>query len=61
MKVTLLQTCRIGLLTTLLAASFPQDALAGLVGTRSRDPSEVDGNRLVFRLSTTPLQRSRGG
>ena len=38
MKVPLLQTCRIGLLTTLLGASFPEAGLAGLTGIGSDGP-----------------------
>lgn len=57
MKVALLPTCRIGLLTTLLAASFPEASLAGMAGSRL----EGEGTRYVFRISSTPLAGSRGG
>lgn len=57
MKGTLFPTGRIVLLTLLLAASFPQAGLAGLTGT----PLEGWGIPFVFRLSSTPLESSRGG
>lgn len=56
MKSTLRQTCRIGLLATLLAASSPGAGLAGLAGTLP----EGGGNQFVFRVSATPLARNRG-
>jgi hypothetical protein len=59
MKGTLLETCRIGLLTTLLAASFPQAGLAGLTGTGNL--SVGTGNQYVFLVSSTPLASSLGG
>jgi hypothetical protein len=57
MKGTLLQTCRIGLLTTILAASFPEAGLASL----GRSPRPGEGTPIVFLLSSTPLESSRGG
>jgi hypothetical protein len=57
MRSALLPTCRIGLLTTLLAASFPQASLAVLTGSRL----EGGGTRYVFRVSSTPLAGSSGG
>jgi hypothetical protein len=57
MKGTLLETCRIGLLTTFLAASFPEAGLASL----GQSPRPGAGNPIVFLLSSTPLENSRGG
>jgi hypothetical protein len=57
MKVTLLQACRISLLTTFLAASFPEAGLAATTGAHLWG----EGNGYVFRLSSTPLAPSRGG
>lgn len=57
MRGTLLPACRIGLLTTLLAASFPQAGLAVISGSRL----EAQGARFVFRVSSNPLADSRGG
>ncbi len=57
MRGPLLPTCQIGLLTTLLAASFPAAGLAALTGSHS----EAVGTRRVFRISSTPLAGSRGG
>jgi hypothetical protein len=57
MTATLLHTCRISLLTTLLAAISPQAGLAaGIVGMSRWG----DGNLFVFQLSSTPLASSRG-
>jgi hypothetical protein len=65
MKGTLLETCRIGLLATLMAASFPE---AGFAGLNSTGPIGLPGtrfqgnrNRFVFLVSSTPLESSRGG
>lgn len=64
MNVTLLQTCRIGLFTMLLTASFPEAGLAGIAGTLFEGKGnrfEGKGNRYVFLVSSTPLASSRGG
>lgn len=57
MKATPLPTCRIALLTALLAASCPQAGLGGNVGAAS----EGRGIVYTFRISSTPLANSRGG
>jgi hypothetical protein len=57
MKVTLLQTCRISLLTTFLAAILPEAGLAATTGSHLWG----QGNGYLFRLSSTPLAASRGG
>ena len=67
MKVTLLPTCRIGLLAAFLSASFPEAGLASLTGSHAEGAalagarSKGVGSRMVFRLSSTPLASSRGG
>jgi hypothetical protein len=57
MRVPLRQTGRIVLLTTLLAASFPQASLAGSAGKRAQGV----GNSFVFLLSSTPLAHTHAG
>jgi hypothetical protein len=58
MKVTVLRTCRIGLLTAFLAAGFPE---VGLAASLARAIHRGEGNLIVFQLSSTPLENSRGG
>ncbi len=65
MKGTLPETLRIGMLSTLIAASFPEAGLAGLNNTHPAGlPGtrfQGEGSRFVFLVSSTPLASSRGG